>query len=261
MWLNRAMFHANLIYYLLKKEIKAVYVGSTLGAFWIILRPLLIIVVFWLVFSEIMKVRPYAGKVNIPYIFFMLSTIFFWFGFQESVMRSSMSVIEKGEIVKKVSMPIEVLPIVSVLLSYFNHLIGVLIFFAAAIFLYHPSALWLLVIPLTCIQIMFSMGLAFLFSALSVYVRDIPQIAGIVLQGMFFLTPIVYPIDIIPEKVRFLFYINPLTYFMRAYQEAIIYREFPNYINIMIICVLSVTTLFIGLKTFKKLKEGFADTL
>jgi lipopolysaccharide transport system permease protein len=255
------MLNINLIYYLLKKEIKSIYVGSTLGAFWIILRPLLIVVVFWLVFSEIMKVRPYAGKTNIPYIFFMLSSIFFWFGFQESIMRSSMSIIEKGEMVKKVSMPIEVLPIVSVLLSYFNHLIGVLVFFTAITYLYHPSALWLLVIPITGIQIMFSMGLGFLFSALSVYVRDIPQIAGIVLQGMFFLTPIVYPIEIIPEKVRFLFYINPLTYFIRTYQEIIIYREPPNYMNIIIICVLSTTFLFIGLKLFKKLKEGFADIL
>lgn len=255
------MFHTNLIYYLLKKEIKTVYVGSTLGALWIILRPLLIIVIFWLVFSEIMKVRPYAGKVNIPYIFFLLSTIFFWFGFQESIMRSSMSVIEKGDVVKKVSMPIEVLPIVSVLVSYFNHMIGVLVFFTAITFLYHPSALWLLVIPITGIQLLFSLGLGFLFSALSVYVRDIPQIMGIILQGMFFLTPIVYPLENVPEKVRFLFYINPLTFFIRTYQQIIIYREIPDYLNIIIICVLSITSLFIGLKAFKKLKEGFADIL
>ena len=255
------MFHTNLVYYLLKKEIKSVYVGSTLGALWIILRPLLIVVVFWLVFSEIMKVRPHASTGNTNYIFFLLSTIFFWFGFQESMIRSSVAVIEKGEIVKKVSMPIEVLPVVSILVSYFNHLIGVFIFIAVVIFLYDPSVMWLLVIPITGLLVLFSMGLGFLFSALSVYVRDIPQILNIVLQGMFFLTPIVYPLEIVPEKLKFLFYINPLTYFIKTYQDIIIYRAFPNYLYLTLIIVLSIASLLIGLKTFKKLKEGFADIL
>lgn len=255
------MLNRNLIYYLLRKEIKSLYIGSTLGMLWIILRPLLIIVVFWLVFSEIMKVRPYAGKVNVPYIVFMLSTIFFWFGFQEGIMRASTSVIENGEIIKKVQMPIEVFPVVSVLSSYFNHIIGAVIFFFAIAALYSPSVMWVLVIPVIVLQILFSLGLGFLLSALAAYVRDIPQIVNIIMQGLFFLTPIVYPIDIVPEKVRFLFYLNPMTYFVKTYQDLIIFRVFPHYSTIIIVFVLSVASFFIGLKVFRKLKEGFADIL
>jgi len=255
------MLNINLIYYLLKKDIKSLYVGSTLGALWIILRPLLIIAVFWLVFAEIMKVRPYAGKVNVPYIFFMLSTIFFWFGFQEGVIRASASVIEKGDIIKKVYIPIEVFPLVATLSSYFNHLVGAVIFFLVITVLYSPSAMWVLVVPIVVLQILFTLGLGFLLSAFAVYVRDIPQIMNIIMQAFFFLTPIVYPLEIVPEKVRFLFYLNPLTYFIKTYQDIIIYREFPNYLFIIMLTVLSVTTLIIGLKTFNKLKEGFADIL
>ena len=255
------MLNINLIYYLLKKEIKSLYIGSTLGMLWIILRPLLIIAVFWLVFSEIMKVRPYAGKVNVPYIIFMLSTIFFWLGFQEGVSRASTSIIEKGEIIKKVYIPIEVLPVVSVLSSYFNHMVGALIFLSVIAFLYNPSVLWLLLIPLIGLQILFSTGLGFLLSALSVYVRDLPQIINIVLQGLFFLTPIVYPIETVPEKVRFLFYLNPLTYFITMYQNILIYGTLPSAVNIFAVIVLTMTTFLIGFKVFRKLKEGFADIL
>jgi ABC-type polysaccharide/polyol phosphate export permease len=191
----------------------------------------------------------------------MLSTIFFWFGFQEGISRASTSIIEKGEIIKKVYIPIEVLPVVSVLSSYFNHIIGALIFLSVITFLYNPSVLWLLLIPLIGLQILFSFGLGFLLSALSVYMRDIPQIINILLQGVFFLTPVIYPIEMIPEKIRFLFYLNPLTYFIKTYQDIIIYRVFPNYFNIIIVFVVSVTSFFIGLKVFRKLKEGFADIL
>lgn len=253
--------HINLLYYLLKKEIKSMYVGSTIGMFWVILRPLLIIAVFWLVFSEIMRVRPYANRINIPYIVFMLSTIFFWFGFQDGILRSTTSIMEKSEIVKRVYMPIEILPIVSVLSSYFHHISGALIFFSVMSILYSPSPLWVLVIPLIGLQILFSLGLGFLLSAISVYMRDIPQIMGIFLQGIFFLTPIIYPLEIVPEKMKVLFYLNPLTYFIKTYQDIIIYRSLPAYSNIIIIFLVSVISLLGGLKVFRRLKDGFADTL
>lgn len=237
------------------------YVGSTIGMFWVILRPLLIIAVFWLVFSEIMRVRPYANRINIPYIVFMLSTIFFWFGFQDGILRSTTSIIEKSEIVKRVYMPIEILPIVSVLSSYFHHISGALIFFSVMSILYSPSPLWVLVIPLIGLQILFSLGLGFLLSAISVYMRDIPQIMGIFLQGIFFLTPIIYPLEIVPEKMKVLFYLNPLTYFIKTYQDIIIYSSLPAYSNIIIIFLVSVISLLGGLKVFRRLKDGFADTL
>jgi len=255
------MINVNLIYYLLKKEIKSLYVGSTLGMFWVVLRPLLIIALFWLVFSEIMRVRPYVGKADIPYIVFMLSTIFFWFGFQEGILRSSTSIIEKGEMIKKVYMPLEILPLVSIFSSYFHHIIGALVFFSFMSILYSPSFLWLLVIPLIGLQILFSLGLGFLLSALSVYMKDVPQIMGILLQGVFFLTPVIYPIEIVPEKFRILFYLNPLTYFIRAYQDIIIYKSLPHYLNIVIIFLVSAISLLAGLKVFRRLKEGFADIL
>lgn len=255
------MFNFNLLYYLFKKEIKSIYVGSTFGMLWIIIRPLLLIMVFWLVFSKIMQVRPYAGKVDVPYIFFLLSTLFFWFGFQESIARVLTSVIEKGEMIKRVSMPLEVFPIISVLLSHFLHIFGVLLFLSVISFLYSPSGLWILIVPIFGLQILFSLGLGFLLSAISVYLRDIPQIINIFLQGLFFLTPIVYPVDMIPEKIRFLIYLNPLTYFIKSYQDIIIYKTFPGYFNFIVMIMLAFGSLLIGFKVFRKLKDGFADIL
>jgi ABC-type polysaccharide/polyol phosphate export permease len=255
------MFNLNILYYLLKKEIKSLYVGSTIGMAWIILRPLLIIAVYWMVFSRIMKVRPYTGVTEVPYIIFMLSTIFFWFAFQESVLKASTSVIDRGEVIKKVHLSLEVFPVSSVLVSYFHHVIGVLIFFLMSAFLSGPSILWLFVIPTVVLQILFSLGAGLFISALSVYVRDVPQMVNIVLQGLFFLTPVVYPIENIPESLRYLFYLNPLTYFIKIYHSILIYRVLPDYSDFFIVSLLSVISLFTGFKIFNRLKEGFADAL
>lgn len=255
------MININLIYYLLKKEIKSLYVGSTLGMLWIILRPLLLIAIYGVVFSEIMKIKPYAGKVQVPYIFFMLSTIFFWFGFQESISRSSVSIIEKGEMIKKVYMPLEVLPIVSVLSSYVQHIIGAVIFLFVIAVLHGMSVLWILLIPVLVLQMLFSLGLGFILSAISVYLRDVPQIINIFLQGVFYFTPILYPVEIIPERIRFLIYINPLTYFIKSYQDIIIYKICPDYRYFIMMFVAASVAFFIGYKVFRKLKEGFADIL
>ncbi|MEW6602030.1 MAG: ABC transporter permease [Nitrospirota bacterium] len=250
----------NLIIYFLKKDIKARYAGSGLGLLWTILVPLLQIVLFWFVFSGVMRARPYAAT-QVPYISFLLSSFFFWLAFSEGVGRSAAVIIENAEIVKKVSFPNIVLPITVTTSSYLLNMIGFLFFLLAYAMTSAISPVIVMVIPVLFLQFLFSLGLGMLLAALLPYLRDIGQIVGYVLQGIFFLSPIIYSIESIPEKLRIVFYFNPLTYFASSYHSIILLREMPPPLYLGIIFVISTASLIGGFHVFRKLKDGFADVL
>jgi lipopolysaccharide transport system permease protein len=250
----------NLISYFLKKDIKAKYAGSGLGMFWTVIMPLIQILLFWLVFSAIMKARPYANT-QMPYIYFLLSSFFFWLAFSEGLIRASSVIIENAEMVKKVSFSNVVLPVTVTLSSYIHHIVGFLIFIIIYSIIISFNPIFLLVIPVLFFQILFSLGLGMLLSALIPYIRDIGQILGPILQGTFFLSPIIYSIEFVPEKLRMIFYLNPITYFASSYQRIILLKEVPSLFYISIIVSLSIGSLIFGFFVFKKLKEGFSDVL
>ncbi len=120
----------NLLIYFLKKDIKARYAGSGLGLLWTIFTPLVQIVLFWFVFSGIMKARPYANT-QMPYIYFLLSSFFFWLAFSEGISRASNVIIENSEIVKKISFPNILLPVTVTISSYLLNILGFLFFMIA----------------------------------------------------------------------------------------------------------------------------------
>ena len=250
----------NLLFYFLKKDIKARYAGSGLGLLWTILVPLVQIVLFWFVFSEVMRARPYAAT-QIPYIYFLLSSFFFWLAFSEGVSRSSTSIIDNAETVKKVSFPNIFLPVTATISSYLLNIIGFFIFLLAYAMVSPLSPVIVLVIPILLLQFLFSLGLGMLMAALLPYLRDIGQILGYVLQGIFFLSPIIYSLESIPEKQRVLFYFNPFTYFASSYHAIILLKQMPPLLYLMAILLLSTASLTGGFYIFKKLKDGFADVL
>lgn len=249
----------NLLMYFLKKDIKARYAGSGLGLLWSIFTPLVQIVLFWFVFSGIMKARPYA-TTQMPYIYFLLSSFFFWLAFSDGISRSSNIIIENAEIVKKISFPNIILPATVTITSYLLNVIGFLFFMIAYATTTTFSPIIVLVIPVLFFQLLFSLGLGMFLAALLPYIRDLGQIIGNILQGMFFVSPILYSIDSVPEKLRIIFYFNPITYFVCSYHKIILLKEIPSLFLGIIFCI-SITSFFGGFYTFKKLRDGFADVL
>ena len=250
----------NLIKYFLIKDIKSRYAGSGLGVFWTFILPVFQILLYWFVFSTIMRVRPYSNA-QIPYVYFLLSTFFFWLAFSESFTRSGMVIVENAEIVKKVHLPNIVLPVSVTLSSYLHNMIGVIIFiviFAASGSL-HPHLF--LIAPVLFLQLLFSVGLGMVMAALVPYVRDLQQVVGYVIQGMFFLSPVIYSLDAIPERFRGLAYLNPITVFIESYHTIIFERHLPGLWYVVGMVCISGLSIFLGIKVFNKLKEGFADIL
>jgi lipopolysaccharide transport system permease protein len=250
----------HLLFYFLKKDIKAKYAGSGLGLLWTILIPIAQIALFWFVFSAIMKARPYA-TTEVPYIYFLLSSFFFWLAFSDGLFRSSNIIIENAEIVKKISFPNILLPITVTTSSYLLNMVGFLLFIIAYSITTTINPIIVLVIPILFLQFLFSLGLGMLLAALLPYIRDIGQILGYILQGMFFLSPIIYSIESIPARLKIIFYFNPMTYFASSYHRIILLKEMPPLHYIGIIFLISTTIFLCGFYTFKKLKDGFADVL
>jgi len=250
----------NLLIYFLKKDIKTKYAGSGLGLLWAFLLPLFQVLLFWFVFSLILKARPY-GSLQIPYIYFLLSSFFFWLAFSEGLARSTSVIVENSEIVKKVSFPYVILPLTVTLSSYIHNLIGFVIFiiFYVSTTGFHP--VFFLIIPVLLSQIAFSTGLGMIFSSLVPYFRDLTQVVGYILQGMFFLSPIMYSIDSLPQKFRPVISLNPISHFATSYQDILLLRKPPALSDSMIIFFLALLALTVGSLMFRKLKDGFADVL
>jgi ABC-type polysaccharide/polyol phosphate export permease len=249
-----------LIKYFLIKDIKSRYAGSGLGIIWTVILPVFQILLYWFVFSTIMRVRPYSNA-QIPYIYFLLSTFFFWLALLEGILRSCTVIIENAELVKKVPFPNIALPISVTLSSYLQNMIGVIFF----IIIYSVSGLshfyLFLIIPVLFLQLLFSLGTGMFMAAIVPYVRDLQQVMGYVLQGMFFLSPVIYSLDAIPVRFRNLAYLNPVTIYIESYHKIVFERTFPSLWHLGGMICISGVFLFLGIKTFKKLNEGFADIL
>ncbi len=249
-----------LLVYFLKRDIKAKYAGSALGIAWAFLLPLFQIALFWFVFAGIMRARPYANT-EMPYIIFLLSSFFFWLAFSESLLRSSNIIIENTELVKKVNFPNVILPFSVICSAYLHNMIGFLIFFSIYFFISTPSPMFLLLIPVLFLQLIFSLGVGMLLSSLLPYIRDLGQVIGYLMQALFFLSPIIYSLESIPERFKIIIYFNPITLFVSSYHEIILFKSTPPLLNIAVMTGLAVSSFIGGFYTFRKLKHGFADVL
>ena len=249
---------------LLLRDIRERYAGSIMGVFWTFLQPMFFILLYWLIFSQILKVRIHAETGdNIPFIVFLLSGILPWFALQEGVLRGASSIIEKRHIIKKVIFPAELFPIASVISAIIHHGIGIIIFLSV-FFIWKGGVSLLqisLIITILSVQMVLTVGLSFIFSALTVYVRDIIQILGTVFQAIFYISTILYPLTFVPKKLKVFILSNPVTSLAEAYHNVILYGRFPALGSTAYLLIVTVVVFFTGIYLFRKLKMGFADVL
>lgn len=262
-WLARLKKTYRLLPPLLARDIKERYAGSLFGVLWTLIQPVLFMLVFWLVFSQIIKVRISVETGEVPYLPFMLSGLLPWFALQEGMTRGASSIVDKGFIIKKVFYPSELFPVSSVLGAFAHHGIGFLIFLA--VFFIYKGGIALFQLPaiglLLFLQIMLTIGFAFLLSALSVYIRDILQVLGVIFQALLYLTTILYPASSVPKRFKPIVDLNPFTWLIEGYHSAILYGRYPEMSSILYLLIFAVMSLLIGAFVFRKLKGGFADVL
>ena len=194
------------------------------------------------------------------YVVHLMSGLLPWLWFSSSLLESSGSIIVGGNLIKKILFPAEVLPLVVVLSNGVNFLLSLPILLIFVLLFKIPLGLSVLALPVVaCIQLIFTLGLAFMFSALCVHFRDIQHLLGNLLTLWFFATPIIYPLKAIPEKFRFTVELNPIAPLVFAYQDIFFYSRFPNFPQLMTVMIMAVFAYTVGIAVFEKYRGTFAE--
>lgn len=240
----------------IKKEIRGKYKGAWLGIFWSYINPLLMLVVYSVVFSQIMR-------VNIPnYTMFLFTALIPWTFFTATVSQGAFSVVANGNIIKKVYFPREIIPISIVTSNALTFLISCIIMFIFIIITGLGFSWYILLFPVVVLtQYLLLMGISLILSAITVYVRDVEHIITVLLMVMFYGTPIVYSMAMVPASMKMILLINPMTPIINAYRDILFYKQMPNMLQLGGIIVISLVVLVFGLFIFKKLQRNFAEEL
>ncbi len=241
----------------IRRDLRGRYKGSVLGFLWTFINPLLQLCVYSLVFSLILRVdRP-------KYYLFLFVALIPWIFFSSSVQGGSSCIIAYKDMVKKIYFPREVLPIATVTTNFVNMLFCFIVIFGVIIFSRTPinPLATLCLIPVFLVEYILALGMAFLVSAITVYLRDMEHILGIVLMAWQYLTPVLYDYEMVPEQFRRIFALNPMTPVISAFRDILYYSKVPNLMNLISALVMGIAVLIIGWFTFVKLKRRFAEEL
>jgi ABC-2 type transport system permease protein len=244
--------HKEVLRNLVIKNLKARYANSLLGILWTMLNPFLLILAVSFIFTEIIK-------VNIRnFYLFIISGMLPWFFFANSLQEASTSIVSNVSLLKQFSLPRELIPIASVLVNFFLLIIGFLITLPFFI-VFNPKIIfvlpWLILILLS--HLSFTIGIALFLSSMYVRFRDIGQFLGVFLLFWLWLTPVFYSIDMVPDKYRILFKINPLIPYINLYQGILFDIKLFNLKLIFFVLSLSIISFCAGLAIFIKQEPYF----
>lgn len=250
------------IYGSVHREFATRYRNSMLGAVWLVLQPLAQILVFTLVFSQVMRARLPGVDSSFGYSIFLCAGLLTWGLFSDIVSRSQNMFLDNANLLKKLNFPRICLPIIVIL----NACLGFAIIFSLfAGFLLlsgnFPGWSFLAIVPVLLLQILFAIGLGMVIGVLNVFFRDVGQLFGIVLQFWFWLTPIIYPLTTLPDWAQRIVMLNPMTPLTVAYQEIIVHGALPLWVSLWPTAALACVFCFLGMRLFKKRAGEMVDEL
>ncbi len=265
--------YRSLLQTLVSRELKARYRGSFFGFLWSFFNPMLLMLVYSLVFSYILKQQ---NPETTPYSLYLFCGILPWTWFASSVLEASNSLMINSGLIKKILFPAEVLPLVNVFANLVHFLFGLpilLLFFiyynyetplTPFIAYQHPITWYILLLPVVMlVQLIFTAGLGFLVASLSVHFRDLQSILGNLVTFWFFATPIIYPLSMPGVKdssfLKSLLHFNPMTHVMEGYQSCLFYGRLFDWRALGNTFLVSVALFFIGYYVFDKLRDTFPE--
>ena len=254
--------HAELIYSFAKRELLGRYKGSALGIAWAVLTPLVMIGTFTFIFAGIFGARFGATHSHWDYALYLFCGLLPWTMFQESVQQSANTIIAHANLVKRVVFPLETLPAAQVFAALGNQLfatVGLLIATLAIQRELHLTTLWLpvLLIP----QLLFALGAAWLIASLGVFLRDIAQGVSLLLMAWLYLTPIIYPESIVPDRLRPFINLNPFTPVVRSYRLIFLDGGPPDWRGLAYFTVIALVIFLFGYWWFARTRKSFADVI
>lgn len=248
--------YRELLWNLAHREINQRYKQSVLGYAWVILNPLFQLIVLDFVFSTVLKI-PSQG---VPFIIFLAVALLPWNLFATSLTSSVNALIANSSLITKIYFPREILvysTIIAKIVDFLFSCIVLVVFFIFFKTIITSTLIWVPVI--FAIQIIFTAGLSLILAGLNLFYRDIQYLLNLVIMLWMYLTPVMYPVEIIPDKYRFIFSLNPMSVIINAYRQTVLGGGQPSYSSLAIAFFMSVTVFAIGFYMFKKMEGEFAD--
>lgn len=240
----------------IKKDIGGKYKNSFLGVLWSFVNPLLQILVYAIIFPLIMK----SDIEN--YVVFMVCGLIPWNYFSTVINRSSFTMIENGNIIKKVYFPREILPISVVTSETVTFLISSILILLFAFGYGLGITINIVFYPLVLVvQYVMLLGISLIVSSVTVYFRDLQHFIGVLLQLFFYATPIVYAVDVIPANFRWILKFNPMTYIIEGYRDIFWGQTAPDISTLLIVLAIGIVLCIVGYLIFNKLQKRFAEEL
>lgn len=237
-----------------KKEIRGKYKGSFLGILWSFINPLLMVLVYALVFSTITKVE------QDNFVIYLITGIIPWIFFTTVIQQGMTSIRANAGLINKVYFPRVILPVSVAISGLINFMISCLIILVFVIVGGVGISWHLVYLPLIAIiQFVFSLGVTLALSALNIYIKDTEYIVNFMIQLLFYGTPIVYSITLIPQKYHWILYLNPMTSIVNVYRDIFLNHSVPVTKSLLVLTVVSFICLLGGYKIFSKLQKGFAE--
>lgn len=246
-----------LLYLLTLRDLKLRYQDTVLGFLWSLMKPLALGAVLYVALSQIVRIN-----VDEPYHLILLTGLFPWVWFQTSALLATPSFAGNGALLKKVPFPRFVLPFATVLNNGMHFALSILVLIVLlAIDGQHPNAAWIIGVPiLAAVQLALLMGLILILASIDVFFRDLEHLVEVCLTLLFYLSPILYPLSLVPDRWQPIVQINPLTSLIEAWRNLFMNNALPG-ADLWPALVFTLGALIVGIQVFRRLEPGFADAL
>ena len=258
-WIN-----GNLLKQFVLRNIISRYRGSFLGLVWSFIQPLMMLCVYTFVFSVVFKARwgVDTGGSRGAFAIIMFCGMALYNIFAESVSICCGVIVSNPNFVKKVIFPLEILPLAQTVSTFILGTVWFILLFLGTIFIFGKLSFTMLLLPLVLLPLfLFALGISYFVASLGVYVRDTSYVIQVVLQILFFMTPIFYPIQAVPERFRWPLQLNPLTVLIEEARKVFLYGQLPDWKFLGLAFLVSLIVLQLGFVWFSRTKKGFADVL
>jgi len=248
---------------LVKREVQSRYVGSMMGFVWTFLHPLTLLGVYTVLFSWILNVRfGMEARTDAGFTEYLFCGLFPWICIQDSILRSSTILVERANFIKQLIFPAHLLTVSVNLSALFNLVIAFVPFLILVLIWGHGyPAYWVLLLPLLFLQWGIAQGVSWLVAAVTVYLRDVAQLVSLGLTVWMFLSPILYPLDMVPDEWRSVIWLNPVTWLVDGYRAVILEGRCPSWTSWLLLASVALGASGGGYRVFQKLKAGFSDVL
>lgn len=257
LWAFRGFIYGNV-----KREFQLKYRNSLLGSAWTILNPLAMIIVYTVIFSKVMPAKLPGIEHNLAYSIYLCAGVLTWGLFAEIVGRGQNIFLDNANLLKKINFPRLSLPIILIINALVNFSVIFSIFLVFLLLSNHwPGVVALASLPILIVELLFAIGLAITLGVLNVFFRDVGHFFGIFLQFWFWFTPVIYPVNILPESVKALMLYNPMFYIIQAYQSIFVNQQYPQWSSLFYPLVFGICLCSIGLHLYKKHVGEMVDEL